>query len=194
MYLSLIDLKARLWITWDDQNTSLQWLLDRSRSMIQAQWYDFTQGNHRKTCWIYDRYTSVALDYPNVTAIVKINWESVTLTKGTDYLIKWQYDHIVTLQWWSNWLINLWGSTEIEYTAWFANDSIPTILQDAQFYMICWIRYDDTQATNMFNGTKEVKDVTQWPRKVSYVVTSSKKYYDQATDIFNAIFYPIDLP
>ena len=137
----------------------------------------------------------VALNHPNVTAISKVSNQIVSYTDKIDFIVKWQYNHIVVLWTDINETRQYGDEIEVTYEAWFDTNSLPATLADAQFYLICWIKSDELQAINLFGGWKEIKDVTQWPRRVSYDTKRWSWYFTtKANEIFYSIFSPIELP
>lgn len=196
MYLTLSDLKLRLWITDNTRDVELQSLLDASRSKIQAEWYDYISKPHKKITRAKNWLDWVQLDAPNVTSIEKVGWIDVNFVKDIDYFVKGQYDHIVRLWPVVNYSWNYWSEVEVSYTAWY--ETIPDTLKDAQFYIVCAIKAIQLQAQNAFNGKMNIKEHTAWQRKVIYSdsntgVSWASTYTDLANDIFLNVFNPIPL-
>lgn len=192
MYINLTDLKSRLWITWTDQDISLNSLLDRSWDFIVSQWYDLEEKQRHKTARIYDWYTAVWLDCPIIKSIDEINGTVVTRVEWEDYEVKGQYNHILVIK--SDKLpLTDDPSIQIKYTAWYPTWSIPKILSDAQYYIICWLKYSEISAQKLFWWSREVKSTTQWPRSITYTDKWSESYFSKAQEIFNTVFYPISM-
>lgn len=195
MYLSLADLKLRLGITDNTRDAELNLLLDQSRSTIVWLGYDFTEKSYKKITRCRNWFEWMQLDAPNIKSIDKVSWVEVIRQNKKEYIVKWQYDHIVVFGEINQFTWDYGSEIEVEYTAWYASWQIPATLAEAQYLMICAIKFDQIQSANLFAGKKDVKQHSAWPRSVTYTdQNSSSELKNKAYNIFKSIFNPIPLP
>ena len=170
MYLNLTELKIRLWITDNTQDTTLGYLLDDSRAMLTTMGLDYTKQSRVKvvdTCDLHNLY----LDCPEVDSIDEINNISYTGVKGTDYVVLSPSNalvHFCNLNYTD--LNNCGCKAIVKYTAGY--DPIPSDLKLLQFYIVLALQLEMKSMQNAFStgsACQKVQKIKMWPREITYV-------------------------
>lgn len=132
MYSNLTLFKQYLWISWNDQDSLLTSFLNAAENQInQLCWVDsfdlwtYTQNIDARAIVQTSRWFEIYLKNKPVKSIDKINWDSETGTKWTDYFVI--YDRRVIFK---NISVNDFWFAEIEYTAWYDRARVVDWQQD----------------------------------------------------------------
>lgn len=178
MYLTRDQLKTRLWITWNGQDSLLDIFLGDSWSMLVSRGLDYERKPRTKIVQGWMLYEKLYLDCPEVQSINEINGVAYTWVKDTDFLVFQPYNAVVLF----NDIpasVSIWvhGYVSIKYTAGYA--PIPDDLVRLQF-LLCQSYYLNYQ---MNSGV--VTKVKLWPREMTYwdPLTRTKSIQNDIDDL-----------
>ena len=182
MYSTLAQFKAYLWIDSSDtsQDTTLTSVLNSANAKLNnlcwvdsfARW-TFTQTIEAR--WIYEspRWIEFFLKNKPVVSIDKLNWESYSWIKWTDYLVI--YDRRIITKKIS---LNDWNMLDIEYTAWY--QTIPDDLKLLEMMIACWLLPDSLKSQCMI-GISEYK---LWDETIKFWSKTSSNWAYSEDDVY----------
>lgn len=182
MYSTLAQFKEYLWIDSSDtsQDSTLTIVLNSANAKLNnicwvdsfAKW-TFTQTIESR--WIYEspRWIEFFLKNKPVVSIDKLNWESYSWIKWTDYLVI--YDRRIITK---KIDLNDWWMLDIEYTAWY--QTIPDDLKLLEMMIACWLLPDSLKSQCMI-GISEYK---LWDETIKFWSKTSSNWAYSEDDVY----------
>ena len=182
MYSTLAQFKEYLWIDSSDtsQDSTLTIVLNSANAKLNnicwvdsfAKW-TFTQTIEAR--WIYEspRWIEFFLKNKPVVSIDKLDWESYSWIKWTDYLVI--YDRRIITK---KIDLNDWNMLDIEYTAWY--QTIPDDLKLLEMMIACWLLPDSLKSQCMI-GISEYK---LWDETIKFWSKTSSNWAYSEDDVY----------
>ncbi len=156
--ITLIEVKAYLWITTTSDDTKLQYMLDWVNELVESNVWDISEWE--KTMTVKNssvKNNTFTLNIINPTDLTEINWNDVSwLVVWTDYLIKDDWEVIIKDLW--NYTANDFWFFTVKFNAWYAT-APKSLIKTVSEYV--WYLYSQ-------DNWKDITSEQLWPRAVAY--------------------------